>query len=387
MLGKKLLIVGIDPGMTTAYALLDVSGDFILSRSAKELDIKQLLSEIHAQGKVIAVGTDKAKAPHLVSEFSAKTGSKAFFPREDLRVLEKKDATSSFNVHDAHEMDALAAALYAYHELKPLLLKVERFCEAENKRYLKEKIIEMVIKKGMSIRESALELERPKPMRTEQEVIVQDNALSQKTIEKRDITIRDLEHQLDIIRQHAGMLQDKIKRMHQPTLIVKKDNSPEMRKKQEQISQLRALTNKKEQDKAKWMSKAQQLEQFLGKATTHYVLKKLNNLGSEEFRRKQFLGIVKEDILLVNDPNSMSMATIDVLRKTVSVIAHKMPISERVRTMLPFIFIDANRLQIKENENFAIVPKKQLDDLKSAKRQLRSIVEDYQKERCYTRLS
>lgn len=380
-MNKPLLIAGIDPGMTTAYALLGISGDFVLSRSAKELDIKQLLLEIHSQGKVIAVGTDKAKVPGLVGEFAAKTGSKVYFPREDLRVLEKKDATAAFPVHDAHEMDAIAAALLAYNELKPLLLKVERFCEAEHKHYLKERIVELVVKKGMSIRGAAEELEKPKPMRTEQEVTVQDNMLSQKTAEKRDATIRDLEHQLGIIKQHAQTLQNRIKRMHQPTLIVKKDNSPEMRKKQEQLSQLRTLVNKKEQEKVKLMSKTQQLAQFLAKTQTHYVLKRLDNLGSEEWRKKQFLGIQKDDVLLVNDVNSMSMHVVDELRKTVSVIVHKMPISERVRTMLPFIFIDANKLQIKENENFAIVPKKELDDLKSAKRQLRSIIEDYQKER------
>ena len=186
---RRLLVCGIDPGMTTAYALLDTSGNFILSRSAKELDLKQLLSEIHSEGKVIALGTDKAKIPHLVCEFGAKTGARIFSPREDLRVLEKKEATTTYSVNDAHEMDALAAALFAFHELKPLLMKIEKFCELEHKHYLKEKIIEMVIRKVMSIRDAANELERPKPMKVEEETAVQDNTLSQKTIEKRDITI------------------------------------------------------------------------------------------------------------------------------------------------------------------------------------------------------
>jgi uncharacterized protein len=380
-MGKNLLIVGIDPGMTTAYALLDSSGTFILSRSAKELDLRQLLSEIHGQGKVIAVGTDKAKVPGLVGEFASKTGSKVFNPKEDLRVLEKKEATAQYAVQDAHEMDALASALFAYHELKPLLLKVDKFCEIENKSYLKEKIIETVIKKGMSIREAAFMLERPIPIKREQEKMVQEATVSQKTNEKKDALIKDLESQLEIVKRHAQELQHKITKIRQPTLIVKRDNTPDMRKKTERIAQLQALVHKKEQEKAKWVHKAQQLEQFLGKTQHSYVLKKLENLGSEEFRRKQFLGIQKDDILLVNDPNSMSMATVDEVRKTVSVIVHKMPISERVRTMLPFIFIDGTKLQIKENENFAIVQKKELDDLKSARRQLRSIVEDYQKER------
>jgi uncharacterized protein len=379
-MNKRLLIVGIDPGMTTAYALLDSSGRFILSRSAKGMDLKQLLSEIHSQGKVIAVGTDKAKIPGLVSEFSAKTGARVLHPSEDMRVLEKKGMVSSYHVNDCHEMDALASALFAHNELKQLLQKIQKFCEMENKTSMQDGITELVIKNGMSIRDAAQEL-MPRPIITKEEKTIHSNILSEKTMEKRDATIRDLEQQLSIIRQHARELSNRIKRMQQPTLIVKKDNTIDMKKKTERIEQLQALVHKKEQEKIKLMSKSQQLEQFLAKTQTHYVLKKLDNLGSEEWRKKQFLGIQKDDVLLVNDPNSMSMATIDELRKVVSIIIHKMPISERVRTMLPFIFIDGNKLSIKENDNFAIVPKKQLDDLKSARRQLRSIVEDYQKER------
>jgi predicted RNase H-like nuclease (RuvC/YqgF family) len=380
MLGKRLLVVGIDPGMTTAYALLDISGNFVLSRSAKELDLKQLLTEIHSQGKVIAVGTDKAKVPGLVQEFVAKTGAKVLSPREDMRVLEKKTVTSSFNVHDAHEMDALAAALYAYNELKPLILKVEKFCDAEHKGYLKERIIEIVMRKGMSIKDAAIELER-KPVKVEKEEVKQDNVLSKKTILEREQRMKDLEQQLSILRQQASQLRNQMQRMRQPKLIVKKDMSEEMMKREEHLKQVRQLARKKEEDKAIWMRKAQQLEQFLAKTQSHYILKKLDNLGSEEFRRKQFLGIQKDDILLVTDPNSMSMSTVDEVRKHVSVIIHKVPISERVRAMLPFIFIDANKLQVKETENFAIVQKKELDALKSAKRQLSSIIEEYKKER------
>ena len=137
---KPLLICGIDPGMTTAYALLDISGRFVASRSAKEFSLSQLLHEIHSQGKVIAIGTDKAKIPGLVGEFSAKVGARVFYPREDLRVLEKQDITRGFPVNDAHEMDALASAFYAFQQLLPLLHKIDRFCHENNKQEIKEQI-------------------------------------------------------------------------------------------------------------------------------------------------------------------------------------------------------------------------------------------------------
>ena len=66
MNGKKLLIVGIDPGMTTAYAVLDIEGNFIHSHSSKQFDLNMIISETIRMGKAILVGTDKAKIPMIL---------------------------------------------------------------------------------------------------------------------------------------------------------------------------------------------------------------------------------------------------------------------------------------------------------------------------------
>ena len=46
---KRLLIVGIDPGITTAYAVLDIEGSLIHLKSSKQLDLNHLISEIIKQ--------------------------------------------------------------------------------------------------------------------------------------------------------------------------------------------------------------------------------------------------------------------------------------------------------------------------------------------------
>ena len=130
---RKLLIVGIDPGITTAYAVLDIDLNLIGVRSSKQLDLNQLISNISGLGKVILVGTDKAKIPHLVEDFAAKFGANIANPKEDLGVEEKKSIAANFIVENGHQADALASALFAYKSIKSLLDKIDSFVE-ENKK-------------------------------------------------------------------------------------------------------------------------------------------------------------------------------------------------------------------------------------------------------------
>src|SRR3989338_7900791 len=107
---KKLLIVGIDPGITTAYAVLDIESNLIELKSSKQLDLKILISEVMKIGKVVLVGTDKVKVPSLVESFATKLGARIVNPDEDLKVDEKRKMTQNFSFDDEHQGDALASA-------------------------------------------------------------------------------------------------------------------------------------------------------------------------------------------------------------------------------------------------------------------------------------
>jgi hypothetical protein len=205
--------------------------------------------------------------------------------------------------------------------------------------------------------------------------------VGEKTIAKREAQLIDLEKQVKILRRHSHILKKELRSKEKPTVIVKKDISKDLLQKDQIIQHLRRTITKKEGEKQILQRKAQLLEHFLMRAKDHYVLKKLENFGMEEFTKKKFLSIQRDDILLVDDPNTMSMAVIDELRKIVSVIIHKKPVSERVRSMLPFIFIDAAKLQIKEAGSLAIVPKRQMDEHRSARSALKKVIEEYHKER------
>ena len=144
MEGKKLLIVGIDPGTTTAYAVLDIEGNLLHLASSKQLSLNQMISDTLKLGKVVLVGTDKGKIPHLAAAFGAKFGARIVNPEQDLKVDEKRKIVSSFDFDNEHQADALASALFAYRSEKSLLDKIDFFAEKNKKHGIKNRIKTLV---------------------------------------------------------------------------------------------------------------------------------------------------------------------------------------------------------------------------------------------------
>ncbi len=168
-MNKKLLIIGIDPGTTLGYAILDIDGNLLELKSSKHLDFSQLISKIIEKGKIILVGCDKKNVPSFVKNFAIKNGAKLIYPKTDLSVKEKKRLTYNFNPEDDHQRDALASSLYAFKEIKPLLKKIDSFIKKYKKEKIQNELKELVILRGKSISDALSLLE--KPPETEEKII------------------------------------------------------------------------------------------------------------------------------------------------------------------------------------------------------------------------
>ncbi|MBI2665284.1 DUF460 domain-containing protein [Candidatus Woesearchaeota archaeon] len=70
MITKPLAIIGLDPGTTSAYAILTLDGKIINCNSGKEMPLSIIIKEIVDLCRPVLVGTDKAKIPSFVEEFS-----------------------------------------------------------------------------------------------------------------------------------------------------------------------------------------------------------------------------------------------------------------------------------------------------------------------------
>ncbi|GEM_PF-6824266 len=61
----------------------------------------------------------------MVAKIAASFGSRLISPKEDLSIEWKKDVTRDFPVKNAHERDALAAAIYAYKSVESKIRKIK----------------------------------------------------------------------------------------------------------------------------------------------------------------------------------------------------------------------------------------------------------------------
>lgn len=118
----KYLIIGIDPGTTTAVAALDLRGGVVNVVSGKNWGLEKVVEVISKIGRPIIISTDKSKVPAFVEKVCARFKAKLVVPRKDMSALEKKGTAVGFR---GHERDAIAAALYAYSVHKSMFKKVE----------------------------------------------------------------------------------------------------------------------------------------------------------------------------------------------------------------------------------------------------------------------
>ena len=207
---KKLLIVGIDPGTTTAYAVLDIESNLIYLKSSKQLDLNQMISEIITFGKPVLVGTDKVKVPSLIEAFAAKLGAKIVSPQEDLKVIEKRRMTENFDFSDEHQGDALASALFAYRDTKALLDKIDFFAKENNKHSIKDRIKELVIIKKISIKSAVNIIEKKDDESKIIEKVISEKKLTESDFLKLYNKLKKYEAEIKMIKSYNNSLRNRI---------------------------------------------------------------------------------------------------------------------------------------------------------------------------------
>lgn len=391
---KRLLVVGIDPGTTLGYAALDLNKEVMALKSSKNFGLNELLLDITKIGKVIAVGTDKAKIPHLVQLFSAKTGAKIFHPNDDLKAEEKKKLTESFETANWHQNDALASSLFAFNNIKATLDKIEGFVEDNNKNSIKEKITELVLAKGLSIKEAASLIENKDSEETEIiKKVVEENKMTQNDFMRLYRIIKRHERENYLLKRQNNNLKNYVKALEKRLNYAKKEHSEGISKKdsrnikeillkEKSINFLQNRLNIAEEDIKKSALDIKKLNCMLSKCNSSFILKKLDNLGRLEFeRKKELLNIEKDDILLVENPSIISENVMAFLKDKVSIILTKNPISGKIREKYSFSFVDCKKIRMEDGDFFAIAPKKEIQELLKDSNVLKMLIEDYKKHR------
>ncbi|MDS0476284.1 DUF460 domain-containing protein [Natrinema sp. 1APR25-10V2] len=107
------VIVGIDPGTTTAVAIVGLEGEVLDVWSSRTSDTAEVIEWIVERGRPIVVAADVTPMPETVEKFRRSFDAAGWTPRSDLPIDEKQHRTRDHPYDDDHQRDAMAAALYA----------------------------------------------------------------------------------------------------------------------------------------------------------------------------------------------------------------------------------------------------------------------------------
>jgi len=155
---RGYIIVGLDPGTTTAIAALNLQGELIDLISARAMSPADAVEWIAARGKPLLVATDVFPAPGAVERVKRSFNATLFSPGSDLSAEEKIALAKEFGYRNDHERDALAAANNAFKKYKNKFLQVEKKTPPQ----MDPDEVKALVVRGYSI-ENALEELSPAP--------------------------------------------------------------------------------------------------------------------------------------------------------------------------------------------------------------------------------
>jgi len=385
MIMGELLIIGIDPGTTLGYAMLNADKKVLEINSSKELNMSSLIKKSNELGNPLIIGTDKKKIPHFVNKFAAQFNAKIVSPKEDLSVDEKNKLTQDYKLNN-HERDALAAALFAYNNYEKLFSKIEYHLKEFDKEII-EKIREMCVKDELSISLSLDLITKP-----EKEEVKEIKKIIHKDNLKKDLVFlyEKIKKQEKIISLLKKQKQEEKKKNEQ---IIERDryllkkisqlNSDEKAEKllglrEERIISLSNELKAKDENIDYLQKEMDKIYDFFSDLGENYLVKKIRNLGYEEFMSKnRLLKIKKNDILLVDNIDIANNRILEFLKNKIKIIIYK----KGSRNIKDFILIKAEKLKIKEDKHFALADKEGLEMEKKNIDLLKNIIVDYKETR------
>lgn len=126
---RQILMGGIDAGLHTSVALLDLDGKIVCLDTFVHPKNSQLLDYITEFGNVLVLSTDRAKPPSQIKRLASAISSKLVLPSKNMTKKKKRMLVYNFlgdeipKMND-HEKSALASAIFAYKKFRPSFKKL-----------------------------------------------------------------------------------------------------------------------------------------------------------------------------------------------------------------------------------------------------------------------
>ncbi|NHI83205.1 MAG: DUF460 domain-containing protein [Candidatus Thorarchaeota archaeon] len=382
----KYFILGIDPGSTAAICLLPLSGHNPFLLSAKSLTRADIIREVYERGIPVMVATDVNTVPNFVKKIASILNTELFVPKKEISVADKQEIAREFSdsgrIRNAHERDALTAAVYAYRSLLPKLEQIDRKVRDKQLVIDRNQLKALVIK-GMPMAEAIsillhkeseeVEVE-PEPPQVEEPLTQEKYDLLKSKYEEVESENEILHEKLEDHLRVVEYLKFRESELAHSLEIINKKNywrikrDRELAKKESELKQMRRETDglhkriKMLEDRLKLIKGVKHLE-MRGDMLAIKLIPHFTKESIQEYNKK--VGIRFGDIVLFEDASGGGSQTAGLLiEQGVRAVITDSPLSHLsedalVKAAVPVI--SADKVELQRIDEFAFISKKKFE--------------------------
>ncbi|AUX09451.1 hypothetical protein AArcSl_1825 [Halalkaliarchaeum desulfuricum] len=329
---RDRVIVGIDPGTTTAAAIVDLNGKPLSVYSSRTADAAAVTEWIVERGRPALVAADVTPMPETVEKFRRSFDAAGWTPDSDLPIDEKLHRTREAAYDNDHERDALAAALFAYDAHEAQFERISRKVPA---RVDTDEVIARVLAE-----ETSVEIVLEEMLEEDGDTDEESDAHQEPELTEEQRKIRRLERQVERLEGHVedlrGQLEEKdetIEEYEEKLSSARRKERREARRHRE-VTKLERKAERLERERDEAREEVEELERKLERIKTLWKLdhddfsevaegrglvsvKVLDQFTKGEIDRvKSEYGLVPGDVVYLRDASGAGRTTAELLAET-----------------------------------------------------------------------
>jgi predicted RNase H-like nuclease (RuvC/YqgF family) len=266
---RDRVLVGIDPGTTTAAAVVALDGEVLDVYSTRTADTADVIEWLVERGRPVVVAADVEPMPETVEKLRRSFDAAGWEPDADLPVDEKLHRTREHAYDNDHERDAMAAALFAVDAYEDQFERISRKVPAGFDR---GEVIERVVSGDASVEAVLRELSDDDGGETE-ESSHEPRELSpeERRIKRLERQVERLESTVEDLRSTLSEKDERIAEYEEELSEARRQERREARERRE-VNRLERETDRLERERDRERERAEELESKLERLKTLWKL-------------------------------------------------------------------------------------------------------------------
>jgi len=243
------VIVGIDPGTTSAVTVLNHTGELVAATSNKEFSRSEITRFVIDNGRPVLLAVDVTPPPANAEKIASTFGVSLWEPEHDLKTDEKDELAAAYSsdIHDDHIRDALAAARKAYHAYSERIEEALATIDDTDNQNTVTAVVDTAINDPAALHKLTRSTDTTSDTADTDTTEQTDwKAVAQRHIDRtkqKQETIERLRSHLDDVKDERDQLQDENNELEEQQRSAIRE-SEQYRRKQRQVNDLRSIKDR-----------------------------------------------------------------------------------------------------------------------------------------------